>query len=101
MYVWPRRQVVWLNDNTAGSSYAIPYQSLGLFAVSRDTGSFPMPCIYCQVRVCLRVRRVCLAPATHQVAAPPSSPEAVTRKGHQKRGLCWMMPTSVRDPWHR
>lgn len=69
--MWPRRQVVWLNDDTAGSSYAIPYQSLGLFAVSRDTGSFPMPCIYCQVRVCLRVR-VCawLLPLTKSPPHP-------------------------------
>mmetsp|Transcript_14254 Transcript_14254/g.19652 ORF Transcript_14254/g.19652 Transcript_14254/m.19652 type:complete len:218 (+) Transcript_14254:251-904(+) len=43
------RKVHWLSDTDTSKDFEVPFRSITMHAVSRDSESFPTPCIYMQV----------------------------------------------------
>ncbi|KAJ7537486.1 hypothetical protein O6H91_11G007500 [Diphasiastrum complanatum] len=43
------RQLIWLSDRDLHRGYAVDFLSLAMHAISRDTGAYPLPCIYTQI----------------------------------------------------
>lgn len=43
------RRVIWFGNGGSGHSYAVPYPSIGMHAVSSDAEAFQRPCIYMQI----------------------------------------------------
>ena len=45
------RHVIWLSSADAEKGYKVDFPTISLHAISRDLGSFPMPCVYCQLDI--------------------------------------------------
>lgn len=43
------RRVIWFENGGSGHSFAVPYPSIGMHAVSSDAEAFQRPCIYMQI----------------------------------------------------
>jgi hypothetical protein len=43
--------ITWISASDAGKALSFHWRSVLMHAISRDTSSFPHPCIYCQVRL--------------------------------------------------
>mmetsp|Transcript_40113 Transcript_40113/g.76670 ORF Transcript_40113/g.76670 Transcript_40113/m.76670 type:complete len:182 (+) Transcript_40113:29-574(+) len=43
------RNVKWLSDSDVSKGYSFPFRAISMHAVSRDSESFPHPCIYMQI----------------------------------------------------
>ena len=45
----PSRRVIWISASQPEAALGLRYQQIVMHAISRDTSSFPRPCIYLQL----------------------------------------------------